>query len=143
MSMTGGCHCGDVTVEFETGVAAGDLVVRACQCSFCRKHGARAVSDPQGRLTVTLKGDGAATRYQFEPKTAEFVVCRTCGGYVCALLEADGASYATLNINVLDERAAFSDVDQPVSYDAETPEDRITRRINAWTPARVVVSDTG
>ena len=31
------------------------LQVRACQCSFCRRHGAKTVSDPNGRLTLTAR----------------------------------------------------------------------------------------
>ncbi len=139
MTLHGKCHCGAVSVAFDTEMPPGDFLVRTCQCSFCRKHGARAVADPAGRLTVSLASDDAAMRYQFDARTADFVVCKTCGAYVCAVLEAAGAAYSTLNINVLDERTAFPSEDQPVVYDAESTEERIDRRVKSWTPTKVVV----
>ncbi len=140
MTLVGSCHCGDVGVAFETNVAPADFEVRACQCSFCRKHGARAVADPDGQLTVSLASEAAAMRYQFDARTAAFMVCHRCGAYVCATLEADGAAYSTVNINVLDDRIAFSESDLPVTYDAESAGDRTARRIATWTPTRVVVN---
>ena len=139
MTLTGSCHCGDVSLAFETGKEPGEFTVRTCQCSFCRKHGARAVADPEGQLTVSLTREDAARRYQFDAKTADFVVCRTCGAYVCAILEADGAAYSTININVLDGRAEFPDDELPVTYDTEAVGQRIERRIATWTPTKVIV----
>jgi hypothetical protein len=141
MELIGKCHCGAVSVVLKTDQAPGEFTVRTCQCSFCRKHGARAVADPGGSLTVSLASEDAATRYRFDPRTADFILCSTCGAYVCAILEADGAVYATLNINVLDERAAFPAVDEPVSYDSEDAAQRVARRVAAWTPARLLVPD--
>ena len=138
MKLQGSCHCGAVSVAMDTDTAPADFSVRACQCTFCRKHGARAVSDPNGLLTVSLARDDAVMHYRFDAKTADFLVCRTCGAYVCAVLRADGAAYSTVNINVLDERAAFPAEDLPVVFDAESPEQRIERRIANWTPTTVV-----
>ena len=39
----GACHCGAVGVFFETDAGADALQVRACQCGFCRRHGAKTV----------------------------------------------------------------------------------------------------
>ena len=48
LRLTGGCHCGNLRLTFETQRDPGELVVRACSCSFCRRH-ACARSDPAGR----------------------------------------------------------------------------------------------
>lgn len=141
MKLKGSCHCGAVSVVMETDTAPSDFSVRACQCTFCRKHGARAVSDPNGQLTVSLERDDAAIRYQFDAKTADFLVCKTCGAYVCAVLKAEGAAYSTVNINVLDERTAFPDEDLPMVFDAESMEQRIARRVANWTPTTIVVNE--
>ena len=55
---TGGCHCGNIRLRFSTELDPSQIEVRACQCSFCVKHGSRAVADPDGRLTVSV-GDEA------------------------------------------------------------------------------------
>jgi len=138
--MKGQCHCSAVTVDFETGQTLEDLVARACQCAFCRKHGARTVADPQGQLTVTSASNEAINRYRFGERTADFLICASCGVYLCAVVEADGLFYSTLNINVMDDRTAFSDRDEPVSYDGEAVASRIARRVKAWTPTQIVVS---
>jgi len=133
----GGCHCGRLAVRFETGLRPGDLPVRACQCSFCGRHGARCVSDPQGRARITVRDEDALVRYRFALNTADFLVCGRCGVYLGALMrEDDGRAFATLNINAFDSNAAFASP-TPVSYDAETEPERRARRRRRWTPAEL------
>ena len=43
-TLTGGCHCGNMRVAFETSLDPRNLPLRGCQCSFCRRHGAVATS---------------------------------------------------------------------------------------------------
>ncbi len=49
----GQCHCGAIRVELTTDRQPSDQVLGACQCSFCRKHNARAFSDPKAHVTLT------------------------------------------------------------------------------------------
>ncbi|WP_095198731.1 hypothetical protein [Mesorhizobium carmichaelinearum] len=51
----GGCHCGNIGLRFSTELDPSQIEVRACQCSFCIKHGSRAVADPDGRLTISVR----------------------------------------------------------------------------------------
>ena len=132
MIQAGQCHCGAIRIELETEKR---LEPRACQCSFCRKHGARSVSDPDGRAILTLGIE--PIRYRFASKAADYVICPSCGVYLGALAEIDGAVFATLNLNAFDdphpELAAA-----PVSYDGESAEAKVRRRRERWTPARIV-----
>jgi hypothetical protein len=75
------------------------------------------------------------SRYQWAARGAEFLVCRTCGGYAGALLTVEGRGYMTVNINLMDDEARFTLPSLSVSYDAETPDDRRKRRESGWTPA--------
>lgn len=75
----GGCHCGALSLRFETAVAPAALQRRACQCSFCRAHGALTISDPDGALRVDAKAD-ALVRYRFGLKTADFFYLRAMRG---------------------------------------------------------------
>lgn len=139
---TGSCHCRAVEVTFDSTREAADVPVRACGCTFCRRHGARAATDPAGRLVVTAPDPAAISRYVFGLRTAEFLVCRTCGVFVAAVMTEGERTWATLNVNALDERAAFTRAPAPVDYDAETVEERIGRRKRMWTPAEVRLGAT-
>jgi len=130
--LTGGCHCGAVGVVFETSVDPAELQVRACQCGFCRRHGGKSVSDPAGRLTLRFSDD-AVLRYRFGSRTADFLVCRGCGDYIAALME----DRAVLNVVAADIADLAARAPDPVTYDAETPDQKVARRRARWTPTVV------
>ena len=132
--MHGGCHCGNVTVEFETTFSPGELPLRADTCSFCAKHGARTASDPRGSVRLEVRATNDLMRYRFGLRTADFLVCRRCGIYIGAVVAIGGKSYATLNVNTFDCAPALTQPARPVSYDGETSSARIARRAANWTP---------
>ena len=72
----GSCHCGNLELVFETPRAPEDLVVRSCSCSFCRRHGARCVSDPAGavRLAERLREIVESTEFTVGPTTRRYRV---------------------------------------------------------------------
>ena len=91
--LTGRCHCGNLVVEFDTAIPIAQLQLRADQCSFCRKHGARTTSDPNGRARISVRDPEQVIRYQFGLETADFLVCARCGIYVAAVLTSgDGCA---------------------------------------------------
>jgi len=130
LSYRGSCHCGAVRVSFET---AKPLAPRACQCSFCRKHGARSVSDPDGSASIewTLE----PLRYRFASRAADYLVCARCGVYVGAVTGAPAGAIATLNLNAFDD-PSLDLTASPVSYEGETSEQKEERRRSRWTPLR-------
>jgi hypothetical protein len=137
MILRGACHCGQVELVFETALSVTDLPLRACCCSFCRRHGTKAVADPKGRLTISAPPNGL-NRYRFSLRTADYLICRSCGAYVAAVISANGEERATLNVvataisQLADRRA------EPVDYDRESVEDRRARRLTSWTPSRII-----
>jgi len=134
-ALLGRCHCGRLEVRFETPSEPATLEPRACQCSFCVRHGARCVSDPAGRITLTAHDGRELVRYRFGLRTADFLLCRMCGVYVAALLSEGPSAWATLNIATLDQRDRFSLPARAVSYDDEDEAGRRERRRTRWTPA--------
>lgn len=134
--LRGACHCGAIRVAFETAMAAEALAVRACACSFCRAHGARAATDPEGRLEIRCE-KGAAIRYRFGLKTADFLICGRCGVYVAAVIDTAAGPRATLNVNVLEARDRFPADPPAADYEAEDRTARIARRERNWTPASI------
>ncbi|HEY6006553.1 MAG TPA: hypothetical protein VIV57_26980 [Anaeromyxobacter sp.] len=137
MRYAGRCHCGNLSVTFDASQNAGRLPLRKCGCTFCRRHGATRVTDPAGSLEVRIADAELISRYRFGLETSELLICRRCGVHVAAVCVIDGATYASLNCNVLDERAAFTQPALPVDYDEENVADRLARRRRAWTPASV------
>ena len=135
-SFSGRCHCGNVEVTFETDTAPERLTVRACACSFCRRHGVRTVSDPEGRARIAVHDPAKLSRYRFGLRTADFLVCRECGVYVGAVFtDGDGAAYTVLNINAFEAPGAFPQEPAVVDYGREAEAERRARRRAKWTPA--------
>jgi hypothetical protein len=132
---TGQCHCGGVSARFQTDQAPEAIDVRADQCGFCRRHGAKTVSDPAGRLWLQFR-EAAVERYRFGTRTADFIICRSCGSFIAAIIDG----YGVLNV-VSAAMTAFADRPaRPVDYDSETPESRTERRRQRWTPLTLEVT---
>ena len=136
-TFAGRCHCGNLSVRFETGKEPAELPLRSCQCSFCTRHGARTTVDREGRASVAVRDAAKLSRYAWGRHTAEFLVCRDCGGYLGAVATIGGRRYMTMNVNLFEEARRFTSAPVPVDYDSETVEARGRRREANWTPAEV------
>jgi hypothetical protein len=130
----GGCHCGAISLTYQSTMPAPEHALRACQCSFCRKHGSIAVSDPEGSVEIRIADEEKASRYRFGLGTADYLVCRDCGVYVAAVMSAGGKSWSVTIVNALDDRAEFTGSVEPVDFSAEDGDDRRARRRARWTP---------
>jgi hypothetical protein len=138
MLLHGECHCGRVEVSFETALAPEAMELRACQCSFCRRHGAKTVTDPNGSLTIAAPA-GGLSRYRFGHRTADYLVCANCGVYIAAVIN-DGERRATLNAAGLMIEGLHDRAPTPVSLDHEDAGGRRVRRQRNWTPTHFVTS---
>jgi hypothetical protein len=82
---------------------------------------------------ISFARPNALERYRFGLHTADFLLCRSCGVYIGAVISTGQGSFAALNLNAL-----VTPVQIPtpgsVSYDAETRDARVTRREERWTP---------
>ena len=97
-SYTGGCHCGRVRFEVETGL---DMVL-ACNCSFCQKRGVLWAYVDAGRFNL-LSGQDDLTDYQFNKKVIHHRFCRTCGfGAFSEGQSEDGSKGYGVNVRCLD-----------------------------------------
>lgn len=130
----GRCHCGAIGFEYRTAMPVGEWPVRACQCSFCLKHGAMYTSDPAGSVRLVHEDPTAVSCYRFGQRTADFVFCSRCGGYLGAWSEEGGQALMVLNLRAFDPQPDGLPATQPMSYEGETTGDRNTRRSARWTP---------
>jgi hypothetical protein len=128
------CHCGALAFRYATRLPPRSWSVRACQCSFCRAHGASCTSDPEGSVVFRITKPEALVRYRFALRTADFLVCRSCGVYLAAVLSDGGRSFATINVNAIAPVPFGLPRVEPFSYDSESVEERIARRVKRWTP---------
>ena len=72
------CHCG--AVELSVRLTDGFATARRCDCSFCRRRGAIAVSAPLDGITI-LRGADNLALYQWGTGTAKHWFCKPCGIY--------------------------------------------------------------
>jgi len=63
--------------------------------------------------------------------------------YIGAVCDTGAGIRAVININCLDDRAAFTRQPVSVDHDQETTEDRVARRAANWTPATVQTGEVG
>ncbi len=134
----GSCHCGAVQITFRATRPVGELPLRRCDCSFCRRHCARTVADPGGEVVIRAKA-ADLRRYRFGLRVTDMLLCANCGVYIAALILHEGRPLATLNANVLELRDTLDPVPPLVSYADETAEQRLARRLARWTLARLDV----
>ncbi|WP_192385246.1 GFA family protein [Mesorhizobium silamurunense] len=134
---SGGCHCGNIRLSFSTALAPAGMEIRACQCSFCTRHGSRAAADPNGKLIVSVEDKSRLQVYRFGLRTADYLICRECGVYVAAIAGDGDDARAIVIVNALDDREQFCREPIPVRYDAESREQRLARRRTAWMPVAI------
>ena len=136
MLYKGECHCGAIGYAYRTEVAPEQWPIRACQCSFCRMHGARTTSDPSGGVEFTFKEVNFLRPYRFGLHTADFLVCGRCGGYLGATTVTQEGSFAVVNVNLLKPYLESLRAAQPMRYEGEAVEERSRRRAQRWTPCQ-------
>jgi len=129
----GRCHCGAIGFTFRTAVDPEAWPVRACQCGFCSRHGARTTADPAGSIAFHVHDPSALVRYRFGMRSADFLLCGHCGTYLGAVLAGDHGTFATLNVNAVPAGKA-APAGMAVSYEGESPGQRRDLRQRCWTP---------
>ncbi|MTJ05520.1 GFA family protein [Sediminimonas qiaohouensis] len=72
------CHCG--AVELRVTLSDGLHSARRCDCSYCRRRGAVAVSAPLDGIRIVRGADNLAL-YTWGTGTAKHWFCKTCGIY--------------------------------------------------------------
>ena len=139
--ITGQCHCGNIRVEMTLPRAMNQYAPRACDCSFCRMHGAAYVSDPQGHLRIHIRDEGMSQRYHQGSGTAELLLCRNCGVLIGGLYRDGGRLFGTININVAESSAVWGRV-VSASPQQLTPAEKAARWKALWFADVVVAGES-
>jgi hypothetical protein len=129
-------------VVFSTGLNPASIIPRACDCSFCQKHGAAYVSDPAGQLSVIVQSPDALRRYQQGSNTAQFLLCDRCGVLIAVVLEHNACIYGAVNARALEGAGGFGSA-IPASPQLLDPGEKVARWLQLWVPdVELVASGT-
>jgi hypothetical protein len=132
MLIRGKCHCGNISFTLAWDPDPQEIPARACDCTFCQKHGGVWTSNPRGVLEVSMQNSLQVSRYAFGTKTAEFHICTQCGVVPVVTSRIDERLYAVVSVN------AFENVDAsllrraPMSFAGEETDSRLERLKLNW-----------
>jgi hypothetical protein len=129
--LSGGCHCGNVAMDIELSREPGTFRPRACDCDFCRLHGAAYISDAEGSLRLRITDALALIIYRQGSKQAEFLLCGHCGVVLAVVYRDAGRLYAAVNANTVDTSTGFGPI-QPISPKTLSPEEKARRWRKLW-----------
>ena len=130
-TVLGGCDCGNLSVELELPKPPESYRPRACDCSFCRKHAAAYVSDPNGSLRIKVREAELLGRYRQGSGTAECLLCGRCGVLIAVSYQEGGLRYAAVNVQVLGDGTTFG-TPTVISPKALGVDERVQRWKQLW-----------
>jgi hypothetical protein len=142
MLLHGQCHCGNIAYTLDWQPDPTEIPARACDCSFCTKHGAVWTSVPDGDLRVTVRQPELLQRYAFGTGTADFHICRECGGVPLVTCTVDGHVYAVVNVNTFDNLDPSLLQHRPASFSEEDVSSKLARRQTNWIANVSIIEGT-
>jgi hypothetical protein len=103
----GGCHCGNISYTAEFSDKLVNFIPRACDCTFCTRHGATYTSDRNGKLAINITNASQVSWYRQGSKIANFLICKQCGIMTNVCYEESGRLYGSINIRTSDKFNLF------------------------------------
>ncbi len=132
MRIRGKCHCGNIAFTLDWPGEPAGIPVRACDCTFCVKHGGVWTSNPLATLRATVADDALVSKYAFGTRTATFHVCSRCGAVPFASCEIDDQLHAVVNANTFEDVEASFLCRSQVNLEGEDVASRMARRKRNW-----------
>jgi hypothetical protein len=132
MLLHGQCHCGNIAYTLTWEPDPTEIPARACDCSFCTKHGAIWTSKPDGDLRVMIRDVDAVKRYAFGTCTADFHICTECGGVPLVTCVVEERVYAVVNVNTLDNVDTSLLQHRSATFSEEDVASKLSRRQANW-----------
>lgn len=132
MLIDGACHCGNIGFVLDWRSEPDVIAARACDCTFCLKHGGVWTAAPAAALRLRLRDPARVSRYAFGTRTADFLVCAVCGAVPAVVSRIEGRLYAVVNVNAFENLDPARIQRAPASLDGETEAARLARRQRNW-----------
>jgi hypothetical protein len=130
-ALNGRCHCGNLSLALGLPKPLPHYHPRACDCAFCRKHGARYLADPAGSLRIRVRDAAELVIYHQGSGIAECLICGRCGVLVAITYRDGDRLYAVANASVLDDAETLGD-SLPVSPRTLSADEKIARWKQLW-----------
>lgn len=128
------CGCGNISYDYTTAVAPEDWNVRTCNCAFCsQRPGHIHCADPNGSLRFSIADPDAVNRLRHGTRTADFIICAKCDGYMGAVMETEQGRFAVVNLQHLEDDLPLGQ-GSPIAQAGEDLETRMARRHKNWMP---------
>ena len=134
MVIHGKCHCGNIVFALDWPGSTGDVVGRACNCTFCIKHGGVWTSNPDAKLSVAFQQNAAVSKYSLGTATATFHICMRCGVVPIVTSEIANRVYGVVNVNTFENLDPAGLRRRAASFDGEESQSRLVRRQRNWIP---------
>lgn len=128
----GSCHCGNLGFVLDWTGPTDPLPARACGCSFCQKHGGAWTAHPEAGLQLAVGDPLLHERYRFGTETADFHICRRCGGVPFVTCTIDGRDLAVVSVRAFDGFDPARLAIAPADFDGEAIAARLERRRQRW-----------
>lgn len=116
----GSCHCGAILFRATTD----NTRVIVCNCSICRKKGARYLRVAPRDFEL-ISGSDSLGKYQFGTRTASHFFCRHCGIHPYSQPRS-APDMISVNIQCIDNPSAQDCGFEFVSFDGEHWEEAVT-----------------
>lgn len=132
MQIHGSCHCRNIAFILDWKPEPELIPARACDCSFCARHGASWTASPDAELELRIAFPALVSEYAFGTGTAVFHICARCGCVPVVTSRIDQQLYAVVNVT------CFTDFDPArlnrsvVSLAGEDEASRRARRRRNW-----------
>jgi hypothetical protein len=143
MLIRGQCHCGNIAFTLTWEPDPTEIPARACDCSFCQKHGGVWTAYADGQLKVTVQRPSHMSRYSFGTRTAEFLTCAQCGVVPVVTSLIDGRLFAVVSVNAIDNVDPSLFRHAAVSFEGEDAVSRLARRKRHWIGQVDIVEGSG
>lgn len=110
MDIESRCYCGKITLKIKLSLPPETYSPRACDCSFCTRHGASYVSDPEGSLRIFYQTEKDLKLYRQDKsdKLAQMVMCSHCGVLMGVIYNESDKIWGAINSRATDH--SFGDM---------------------------------
>lgn len=98
-SVTGSCHCRNVTFQVE--LVSNSETVLDCNCSICAKKGFLHLTVPKERVKISAESVRHMTTYKFGTDVAQHTFCSKCGVQALYVPRSNPECYS-VNVRCLD-----------------------------------------
>ncbi len=132
--INGACHCGNIRFVLRWPAAIVEIPRRECGCSFCQKHGGAWTSHPESGVSITITDESLVSRYNFGTRTADFIVCSSCGVVPVVVCEIGEHQYAVVNVNTFEDTPGLTLSTSSTNFEGEDTGSRLERRQRNWIP---------